>query len=299
MKFLITGGLGYIGQKVVLLLKEKKHEVLVVDKNIFEQEVSFTYVEQDLGDFLERTKIKNFDAVIHLAGIVGEKACLNNPSEAFRVNYELTKKIAEECEKNKIRVIYGSTCSVYGNQEGILNEDSKTMPVDFYGQTKLLGENEIIKRENNVSLRFGTVYGWSNRMRFDLVVNKFVARAVNGLPVEVYGGKQNRPFTHVEDIARAIVFFAKNPLYRGVYNVAHENYSLNEVAKKISEIFNSKLVITQNLEDNRNYTVSNKKLTSLGFVFQRRIEDGIIEIGKKIKEEKINFNEEKYYNHLK
>jgi nucleoside-diphosphate-sugar epimerase len=297
MRFLVTGGLGYIGQIVVSALKKNGHDVLVVDKNLFSQEVPFTYVKQDLQDFLDKTSDLDFDTVVHLSSIVGEAACLNNPSESLRSNYELTKRLADLCNKEKVRLVYASTCSVYGNQTGILTEESKTMPVDFYGQTKLLGEKEVLKSARNVALRFGTIYGWAPRVRFDLVINKFVGRAMNKLPLEVFGGTQNRPFTHVEDVARAVVFFAEDPQYTGTYNVAHENYSLNDAAERIGALLSAKVNVTNSVEDNRNYQVSSKKLLSLGFSFKRTFDEAIKELSKNISEKKIDFTNKIYYNH--
>ena len=296
MEFLITGGAGYIGQLVCSQLEKEGHKIKIVDLNLFDQKMSQPISELEVGKINQNSELFNTDAIIHLAAIVGEPACLVNPEQAFEYNYKTTKKLAELCKKKGLRVVYASTCSVYGNQEGMLTEESKTGPVDFYGQTRLLGEREILKDPKNIALRFGTVYGWAPRIRFDLVINKFIARATNHLPLDVFGGKQNRPFTHVEDIARAVVFFASMPEFKGIYNVAHENYNLNEAAKRIAKVFNGEVKVTDNLEDNRNYTVSNKKLLSTGFVFKREFEEAVKELSEKIISNHIDFNSDMYYN---
>lgn len=296
MKFLVTGGAGYIGQLVCSELKKEGHEIIVVDVNLFDQKTPYLLIEQELNELLDNFRKLNVDGVIHLAAIVGEPACTLNPERAFEYNYKTTKRLAEKCREHNTRIIYASTCSVYGNQEGLLTEESKVAPVDFYGQTRLLGEKEILKNEKNVSLRFGTVYGWAPRMRFDLVINKFAARAATGLPLEVFGGKQNRPFTHVEDVARATVFFATHPEFRGVHNIVHENYSLNEAAEKISRTLNGKVSIISGQEDNRNYIVSNKKLLSTGFIFKRKFEEAIKEIAENIIKNRVDYTNNVYYN---
>ena len=189
MKFLITGGAGYIGQLLCYELKKQGHEIIIIDMNLFDQKMPYPFLESELDKVLDNLNGLKVDAVIHLAAMVGEAACLINPEKAFEYNYKTTKKLAEMCRKNNIKIVYASTCTLYGNQEGILTEESKVGPVDFYGQTRLLGEREVLKDDKNVSLRFGTVFGWAPRMRFDLIINKFVARAVNHLPLEVFGGR--------------------------------------------------------------------------------------------------------------
>jgi nucleoside-diphosphate-sugar epimerase len=306
MRIAVTGGQGYIGGLVVDELTSKGHHVDVYDMGVFHKPyhsymnpyANYTNVDlttaQGFASF--QAHMGEYDVVIHLAAIVGEAACLLNPEKTLRINYRLTRDIAEHLDMVKVPMVYASTCSVYGNQDGLLTEDSKTMPVDYYGQTKLLGEREVLKYPQNVAMRLGTVYGPAYRQRFDLVLNKFVAQATNKEKLSVFGGQQNRPFTEVSDIARAFVWAAENKL-RGVYNVADKNFNLIDAAKQITTIIPSEIDVNGAIEDNRNYMVSSDKLKATQFQFQSSFEKATLLLSDNIIKKQLNYREPIYYNH--
>ena len=145
--------------------------------------------------------------------------------------------------------------------------------------------------------RFGTLFGYSPRMRFDLVINLFAAQAVKEGKITVFGGSQNRPFLHVDDAAESIVFGLEKNL-TGTYNVISENFTLLQAAERVSKITGCEIQVKPEVEDERNYKVSANKLSSTGFKPSKKLEDGIKEIIDALSDGKINdFKDKKYSNY--
>ncbi len=281
MKILVTGGAGYLGSMLVRKLLENKHKVIVLDTGIYGfdslKELPVQIIRKDVREI---NTLQNIDVVIHLASIVGDSACDLNQNETVEINVEATKNLAELCAKNDVRLLYASTCSVYGkNPKKISSEEDKTIvPISLYGKTKLISE-KVIKDSgcDYTILRLGTLFGLSYRMRFDLVVNLFVAKALSGERITVFGGNQWRPFLHVEDAADTFVW-ALNRNENGIFNVALENYVILGVAKIISNIFDVPIEVSSKIVDERNYRVDTKKITNRGWKAKRTIRDAAIEI---------------------
>jgi len=319
---LITGGAGYIGSVLTRRLLDLGYNVKVFDKLFFgedsikelEANPNFKFIKGDIfdKDILAGT-LSNVDAVINLAAIVGEPACVCQKDVALQTNYLGAVYVARLCKSLGIkRFVQASTCSTYGHSKEnlVAKEGSELFPVDFYGETKIYAEREITKLiDNNFSptiLRFSTVYGLSPRMRFDLVVNTLTKKAVKEKEITIFGGNQWRPLVHVSDAARAISLVLKAPLTKvgnQIFNVgdSNENYIISEVGELVKKcIPEVKVNIIQNLEDKRNYKVSFAKIADvLNFKAEKRVEDGIKEIRDAIKEGKFQDSEEKkYYNHL-
>ena len=279
MKFLLVGGLGYIGSVLQDELTKAGHQFEIVDNDIM-----------DLHDWHHRLNIidydnlntimnmvSNSDVIVNLAAIVGDQACLVDPHLAIKINCQGAQHIVNICNKFNKKLIQASTCSIYGESDDLLTEESQTFPVDFYGQTKYQQERHVIENSKNYCVfRFGTAYGWSTRMRFDLVVNTFTAKVYNKEKLAVFGGEQWRPFVHIRDISRAIIFAGERDL-KGIYNLSNENLTIKELATTIS---NNKVLIEVNtiMSDPRNYKVSNKKLTNAGFKFNWTIKKGVEEM---------------------
>jgi nucleoside-diphosphate-sugar epimerase len=233
------------------------------------------------------------DAVIHLAGLVGDPACTINGDLTNEINYAATRMLIEVCKGAGVnRLLLASTCSVYGTSESLMDERSITNPVSLYAQTKLASEQVILQgrtpRLHPTVLRLATVFGLSPRPRFDLVVNLLTARAVQDGKIMIFNRDQWRPFIHVSDIARAFVCMLEAPqgLVSGeVFNVGSYklNYSLGEVAEKIREQLPEVVIEQKENPDKRNYRVSFDKIHShLGFVCMTGLEEGIAEIRKTI-----------------
>ena len=201
-----------------------------------------------------------------------------------------------------------SSCSVYGATTGkkALTENSKLNPVSLYAETKLKTENEILKsigkNFNPTILRLGTVFGYSPRQRFDLVVNIFVLMVYLNKPINVFGGNQFRPNVHVKDVSHAIeLVLKKNKITSGqIFNVGSNklNLKIKDIAKTISKLNNKcKILVDDKSEDKRNYYVNFNKINKkLGFKAKYTIEKGARELYRKIKEKRFKNLKKIIYN---
>ncbi len=307
MRILVTGGAGYVGSLLSRKLLAKGYKVRVMDALWYgKQSISdclthenFELVEEDIRNLTSTVRaMKDVDAVVHLASIVGMPASSIEPRTSEEINYLATKNIAELCQLHGIGTyIFASTCSVYGSQPNkIITEKSKTSPLDYYSKQKFLSERAIgwLNTAPTI-LRFGTLFGLSPRMRFDLVINLFIAKALKEKEVTVFGGNQFRPFLHVEDAADSIIFALEKDL-TGTYNVMSENFTILNAAKKIKELTDCNIQISNEDEDKRNYNVSADKIKDIGFKPQKNVEYAFNQIKKAFEEEKIKDYTEKTYN---
>ena len=281
-KILILGGLGYIGNVLYDIIKQEDWEVDVMDNRLYKDlHPQIPYIEADVRnkDQLEKL-IKNYDVIVNLAAIVGDPACLIDTSLAIEINCIGARNVAEICKKLKKFIVHISTCSIYGSEPNrIVKEEDEGFPIDFYGQTKYTQERLIreICNDNHCILRLGTAYGLSPRMRYDLVVNTFAARALTFNKITIFGGEQERPFVHIRDISRAIIHVINNELH-GIYNVRGENLSLLKLGEIVRDITNCEIEINRNIVDNRSYMVDSSKLENTGFEFKFNIKYAVNEI---------------------
>ncbi|MFX1309502.1 MAG: NAD-dependent epimerase/dehydratase family protein [Promethearchaeota archaeon] len=281
-KILILGGLGYIGSVLYDIIKQEDWEVDILDNHLYKDlHPPNPFIDADIRnkDQLEKI-VKNYDVIVNLAAIVGDPACLIDTNLAIDINCIGARNIAEICKKFKKFIVHISTCSVYGSEPNTLvKEEDEGFPIDFYGQTKYTQERLIreICDDNHCILRLGTAYGLSPRMRYDLVVNTFAARAERFKKITVFGGEQERPFVHIRDISRAIFHVIQHKLH-GIYNVRGENLSLMRLGEIVKSITNCEIEINTNIVDKRSYMVDSTKLLNTGFEFNYTIEDAVKEI---------------------
>jgi nucleoside-diphosphate-sugar epimerase len=310
LKILITGGAGYLGSILTRKLLAKGYHVRVLDdlwygnESIQEciQNENFELIQDDLRNLTTTVRaLKDIEGVIHLASIVGMPASSIEPRTSEEINYLATKNIAELCTLHNIPTyVFASTCSVYGSQPNkIITEKSDVAPMDFYAKQKYLSERAInwLNRAPTI-LRFGTLFGYSHRMRFDLVINLFIAQALIENKITVYGGGQYRPFLHVQDAAESLIFAIENDL-TGTYNVVSENLTILDAAKRISNLTGCEVVVSNENEDKRNYQVSGDKIRKMGFSPRLVIEDAFYEIKEKITQGKITDYKDLKYNNYK
>ena len=281
-KILILGGLGYIGSILYDYIKKEGLEVEILDNHLFKDITPINpFIKADIRNKKEIQKvIQKFDVIVNLAAIVGDPACLIDTNLSIEINCLGVRNIAEICKKNDKKIIHTSTCSIYGSVPNVVvTEEDESFPIDFYGQTKYTQERLIreICVDNYCILRLGTAYGLSPRMRYDLVVNSFAARALRFKKITIFGGEQERPFVHIRDISRAILHVIKNNLY-GIYNVRGENLSLLKLGEIVRETTKCEIEINRNITDKRSYMVDNTKLVNTGFEFEYSIKDAIKEI---------------------
>jgi len=324
MRVLVTGGAGYIGNYIVEELLVNGHEVRVLDSFLFGDEALDPFRDdgdldvyegdirhiEDLSYAMERC-----EAVIHMAGIVGDPACGVNEQATQAVNVEATKTLVEVCKLHDVeRLIFASTCSVYGASELMeLNEGSFLNPLSLYAKSKIESEDIIFHETHGeftgsditaTHLRLGTIFGWSRRMRFDLVVNLLTAKAVLENDIPVYGGEQYRPLVHVHDAARAFVAVLKAPEQKvdhQIFNVGDNalNYQIKEVGRIVEEqIPDAEVRFVEHKEDERTYRVSFDKINYiLGWETEHTIEDGVRETKAWMEEESItDYERDKFRN---
>jgi len=307
MRILVTGGAGYVGSLLSRKLLAKGYQVRVMDALWYgKQSISdclthenFELVEEDIRNLTSTVRaMKDVDAVVHLASIVGMPASSIEPRTSEEINYLATKNIAELCQLHGIGTyIFASTCSVYGSQpEKIITEKSRTSPLDYYAKQKFLSERAIgwLNTAPTI-LRFGTLFGLSPRMRFDLVINLFIAKALKEKEITVFGGNQYRPFLHVEDAADSIIFALEKDL-TGTYNIMTENFTILNAAEKIKELTDCKIQISNENEDKRNYNVSAEKIKDVGFKPKKNVEFAFNQIKKALEDNTITNYKEKIYN---
>jgi nucleoside-diphosphate-sugar epimerase len=300
MNVLVVGGAGYVGGGIVDKLQEK-HNVTVYDSLIYEEsyrkDVNFVY-----GDIREKDKLLNLfennDAVIWLAALVGDGACSINPELTFQINSESVKFLADNFKK---RIVFLSTCSVYGAQEGVLDENSSINPLSEYASSKVQAE-EFLKNSNSIIFRLGTLFGISDefsRIRLDLVVNILVTKALTEGKLTVFGGEQWRPLLHVNDVANAIAHTIEQDV-TGIFNLHYENFKILDIANSIIEKIPSATIETtpMKFQDARNYQVSSEKLLNkTGFKAKYDLKTGIEEVFNLISNNRIkNVNHIRYSN---
>lgn len=322
---LVTGGAGYVGSGLLRELLQENYQVTCVDNLMFGGESlldiwhnqNFNFINCDINNYVEFEKIlieNNFDAVIHLASIVGDPACKLSPELAQKTNWESSKWLLDKCIEIKInKFLFASTCSNYGKMKDsstYVNEDSTLAPVSLYAELKVQMEEYMLNSiEQNkdfspTSLRFSTVYGLSPRMRFDLTVNEFTKDLALGNELVIFGENFWRPYCHVKDFSNAFITVLRAPKDKVAFNVFNvgdtsENYTKKMLVNEIKKcIPNAKIKYVEKNEDPRDYRVNSDKIKQeLGFNITMKVPDGIDEVRRIIQEGIIRDPEgQKYYN---
>ena len=300
MKVLIVGGAGYVGGGIVDLLS-KENEVSVYDSLIYENSYRKN-VDFIFGDIRDYKKINNildqFDAVIWLAALVGDGACAINPALTHEINSETVKNLAKNF---KGKIVFLSTCSVYGAQEGVLDESSEVNPLSEYASSKLIAE-KYLADSDSIIFRLGTLFGIGDkfsRIRLDLVVNILTTKAYIDKKMSVFGGEQWRPLLHVKDVANAIAHTLDTQT-NGVFNLHYKNFKIIEIANEIKNKISDVEIETTPLpfQDARNYQVSSDKLKdATGFQATVDLTQGINEMYELISSNRIkDINDPRYSN---
>ena len=296
---LVVGGAGYVGGAVTDLLKDSSFNVRVYDNLLYEdafrKEVDFVYGDVRDTDALA-PQLEWADAVIMLAAIVGDGACQLDPEQTTVVNEEMVKWLTDHYDG---RIVYMSTCSVYGTQDKELDEDSPKNPLSLYAATKLRSES-FLEGKNAITFRLGTLFGVGDlfsRIRMDLVVNILTMRAHTQGKLHVFGGDQFRPLMHVKDVARAVVMNI-DTAYTGVFNLHRQNVRIIDLAYQIRNHFPDCIIETTEMpfQDTRNYRVSSDKAkATFGFESVHSIDEGIEEIVRLVQQRRIKDVEHSRY----
>lgn len=299
MKVVVTGAAGYIGAATVARLLDAGHSVTGLDCLRFGGAAllgsyltgRFALTRGDIRDpSLVAQVLADADAVVHLAGIVGDPACAAEPSLACEVNLDAAVALHEAAgEAGVTRFVFASTCSVYGHCAYPADEEAPLHPLSLYAQNKADAEAKLLGAVRGgmatTVLRFATVYGLAPRMRFDLVVNTLVAHALTNGRVQVFTPAAWRPLIHVADVADAIASVVQAPaatVAGQVFNVGSaDNWQLADVARLVAEICGPdvRVDIIPADGDARDYRISTSKLAAAtGWTAGRRLRAGIEEL---------------------
>lgn len=279
---LVVGGAGYVGGWLTDELRRAGHQVRVFDlllyEDIYLKDVDF--VRGDVRD--ERALLPHLkwaDAVVWLAAMVGDGACSLSPALTRDINVDVLRWLVRHFSG---RIVFMSTCSVYGAQHGMLTEESPLNPLSLYAETKAEAEG-ILADADAIIFRLGTIFGLSDtysRLRLDLVLNLLTVKAVLHGRVSVFGGEQYRPLLHVRDVAEAVVptLFTS---HTGIFNLHAENTTIRQLAERVKAVEpDLEIEYTEmKFQDLRNYMVSSDKARdAFGFRPLLTVEDGITQI---------------------
>jgi nucleoside-diphosphate-sugar epimerase len=321
MEVLVTGGAGYIGSILIRSLLERGHNVTILDRLFFGTDPikdvtdNITLIKDDVRWFKPEI-LKGTDAVLDLASLSNDPSGELDPQKTLEINHRGRARVAALSKKHGVkRYVLASTCSVYGFQKGTLTEKSRLNPLTTYAKANVLAEKEILplsdKSFTATVLRQATVYGYSQRMRFDLAINGMVLGFFKSSKIPIMrDGKQWRPFVHVKDTSNAFLKILESDaeLVNGeIFNVGsnEQNVQIFSVAKLVAEAIN----LPFNYEwygtpDKRSYKVSFDKIQkTLNYKTDHTPKEGAKEVYDALKQGKLNPDDPrtitvKWYSHL-
>lgn len=291
----MTGGAGYIGRSLLSALTDAGFDVRVLEDfsgsspRAFIGTPEFDFVRGDVRDPAGlKAAMDGIDTVIHLAAVTGAEASHDIPDHVFDVNLGGTETVLEAAEATGVeRVVLASSCNVYGlSAAEHLVETDDPNPVNPYAESKLAAEDAAQRSSvETVALRLATNFGWNPAIRFNLVVNLFVFRALHGEPLTVHGDGSNwRPYMHVSDSARA--FVEALDWDEGIYNVGLENVPIAEVAETVADVVPASVDIEYQYDRDPgpSYHVDFGKAASQGFVAEMGFEAGIEDLVRRFRD---------------
>ena len=309
MKIFIAGGAGYIGSVLIPNLLVRGYSVDVADLHLIGNHLpeQDNILEKNIFDLHEKD-LEGYDQVIFLAGLSNDPMAEFSPAQNFIDNASSPSYLAYIAKRAGVkRYIYGSSCSVYGyTVDELYDETSPTISNYPYGISKLQGEFGALKLQDDnfsvISLRQGTVCGYSPRMRLDLVINTMFKSAVNDNVVTVNNPSIWRPILDIRDASAAYIrSIESNQSISGVFNVASGNYTIGEIADYVREGVNNYLdirpkLVIKSMEDYRNYKVSIAKANEiLSYKPRYSIPDTIKDLADNYSEFS-DFDNQRYYN---
>jgi nucleoside-diphosphate-sugar epimerase len=296
---LITGGSGYLGSILTEMLIERGFSVTVVDNLSYAQNTLFNLFSNDrlhfvYGDvtnekFMQKVMDgSKYDFIIPLAAIVGFPVSEQKPEVTWLINYNSILTLLKSRKPGQ-RMIFPTTNSGYGTTDGKTEctEDSPLTPISTYGKSKVAAEKAILEAGDSVCFRLATLFGFSPRMRTDLLVNNFVNKAVSDKTIVLFERTFKRNFLHVRDAARAFLWTMLNweRMNGKTYNVGHPDYNItkeelcNMIKEKVPDLNIFYSEIGQD-PDKRNYVVSNARILATGFTFNYDLKEGIAELAR-------------------
>jgi len=295
---LVTGGAGYIGSVLVQKLVERGEKVRVFDKLYFGDTAlngikdKIDLVTGDVREF-NPDLLDSVKCVMHLGSLSNDPTAEFDPKANKEINFEGTMRVAEACKKKGVKKFtFASSCAIYGfHVDGVADETFPTNPQSEYSQSKLDGENGIKSLADHnfcpVILRQATVFGFSNRMRWDLVVNTMTMDSYDKNRIHVYCAGDNwRPLVDVNDVAGAHIqaMEADNDKVSGeIFNLVHKNYRILELGHWIGEVIKPfkkvDIDVLFGAKESRSYRVSGEKMKKImGYEPKVSVDDAVKKI---------------------
>jgi len=276
MRLLVAGGAGYLGSVLIPKLLERSYKVDVVDLFWFGNHLprQAGVLNKDIFH-LTVEDLEPYDQVIFLGGLSNDPMAEYSPSKNFIFNAAAPAYLGYIAKIAKVkRYIYASSCSVYGYTENELYDETRPVSSSYpYGISKLQGEQAVMHLASEsfsvISLRKGTISGYSPRMRLDLIVNTMFKTALRDHTIMVNNPSIWRPILSIEDAATAYIrAIESNQTLSGIFNIASGNYTVGEVADLVKSAIEERLGLTINLnikhvQDFRNYKVSFEKAANV------------------------------------
>jgi len=317
---LVVGGAGYVGLVLVEELLQREYRVRVLDPLWFGNRLSCIangdQVDLVIGD--TRTcgpgVLDDITAVIVLGGFSSDPMSDANPSAHYETNVLGTKRMAEMCKAHGVsRFVFASSASVYdlgmGEAQDVLRDESSAIyPVASYSSSKYEAERILRTMGDDmfcpVILRKGTIYGFSHRMRYDLVVNTFIKNALTTGTMGLHsGGEVWRPLIDVHDVARAYIAAIEadaDDVCNEIFNISGDNLRISELALRMQTVLPQRVSIVPDYSPRpmRSYRMSTEKARRvLGFESEMTVERSVMNILDKIhRYGYIDFDNPVYYN---
>jgi nucleoside-diphosphate-sugar epimerase len=318
LNVLVTGGAGYIGCVLVERLLDRGYKVRVLDRMYWGEEPLATVrdrVELEVADVRRMPPgvLDGIGAVIHLAGLSNDPTAEYDPEANWQMNALATEALGLACvEAGVERLVFASSCSLYdGLAPGMHDEESELEPRGAYATSKRYAEERLLELVDRglcpAILRNGTVYGFSPRMRFDLVVNTFVKDALLHERLDLHGGGWMwRPLVDVKDVADAMIAVMEAPAddVRGeIFNVLHSNYQIRELAMLVAgsvQLLGRTVALSEQPlpPRTRSYECSNAKLAGvLGFNPTHSVVEAVSDLlGRIDLADRSKLSDPRYYN---
>ena len=297
MRFVVTGGAGFVGSYLVKLLVKKGHNVVVIDnlhkgkkENLDEVLDEIEFLNIDIRDYdLMEKNMRDIDGVFHQAALTVVQDSFKDPEEYHSVNVDGTENIFKIAQKNNFKVVYASSSSIYGHQENVpILENFNKKPINPYGKTKL--DDEIIAEKYSklgvkiIGLRYFNIFGKGQTIEYAGVITKFLDRIQDGKPPIIFGdGSQIRDFIHVEDIANANYLAMTSDVSNLHVNIGTGNaISILELAKTMIDVsdLNLQPIMLEALDGDIQKSHSDSSLAkiSFGWISEMKLKDWLKEI---------------------
>lgn len=301
---LVTGGLGYIGSKFLEKFKNN-YQFTILDTSYFSNanEIKdIKIINKDIRN-ISKNDLKNIEIVVHMSELSNDPLGEFNPYLTSEINFEATKNLLNLCNQVQMnKFIYMSSASVYGYNENLITEKSETNPLTHYAVAKVNNEKYILNNDFNfeiIILRNSTVFGYSNNVRLDLVVNDLTYNALKNKKITLTSdGSPKRPFIHVEDLARLIDIFIMDDRHhhKEIFNTGNKtlNYSIREISEIVSKLTHIQdIKVGEKDIDQRSYFLNFDKLnrTFPDFKIRYSMEKGVEDLIINLKNYKLSGNE--------